>query len=417
MAGQLVERLGPMELEGVDIRRPNTLELTLASADSPARGATLGFEFEPQAPYRIAGLSVELGGPGEERGNEFPAFELPARAGRQQITQALTRYFEDLARRDLFSGTALVAHRGQVIFTAAHGLASKRYDVPNRPSTRFDLGSINKAFTKIAIGQLLAQGKLALDDRLVAHLADYPNRDVAERVTIRQLVEHTSGLGDMFNERFQRSSRALYRAPRDYFPLFADEPLLFEPGAGRQYSNAGYIVLGAVIEQVSGEPYDEYVTRHIFRPAGMTRSGFFERDAAEPDIAEGYTRMMGPGERSAERRSNWFRLPIKGNPAGSAQSTVHDLLRFDAAVREHTLLPPAYTAWFFGSPDPEPGAAGEGGTARAAAGLGIAGGGPGVSAVLESDGELVVVVLSNYDPPTAEAAARRLWRPLQAALR
>lgn len=418
MAAQLVQRLAPLEIEGVDIRRPHTLSLTLASANARAPAATLGFEFEERAPFRIAGLSVELGGASEARGSAFPPLELPANAGRREIVAALARYVDDLARRDRFSGTVLAAYRGEVIFTAAHGLASKRYDAPNRLSTRFDLGSINKAFTKIAIGQLMAQGKLSLTDRLIQHLPDYPNREVAGRITIRQLVEHTSGLGDMFNERFMRSSRALYRSPRDYFPLFADEPLLFEPGTGRQYSNAGYIVLGAVIEAVSQEPYDEYVTRHVFEPAGMTHSGFFERDAVVPDVAEGYTRWLTPqGEAEGARRSNLFRLPIKGNPAGSAQSTVDDLLRFDRALRAHELLPPAYTAWFFGGPAPELGAASPAEAGRAAGALGIAGGGPGVSAVLESDGDLVLVVLSNYDPPVAEAIAERLWRPLQTALR
>ncbi len=416
MAGRLVQDLGSMELEGVDVLRPNTLNLTLAPANAPAPAATLGFEFEAGPPFRISGLSVERGGPGEARGSEFPAFSLPAGADRPAIIRALTRYFDDLATRDLFSGTALVAYKGEVLFTAAHGLATKRYDVPNRLSTRFDLGSINKAFTKIAIGQLLARGKLSLDDRLIRHVPDYPNRTVAEQITIRQLLEHASGLGDLFNETFRRSSRALYRSPRDYFPIFADEPLLFEPGSARQYSNAGYIVLGAVIEELSGEPYDAYVRRHIFEPAGMTRSGFFERDAVVPDIAEGYTRMMSRGE-DGERRSNMFMLPIKGNAAGSAQSTVEDLWRFDRALRTHRLLPPAYTAWFFQGPEPAPGrpaAAGE--APPATEGLGIAGGGPGVSAVLESNGDLVIAALSNYDPPGAEAIAQRLWRELKQRL-
>ncbi len=412
MADQLIRRLGPMEIQGVEITQPHTLNLILGAADAQDAAATLGFEFQSAAPYRIAGISVELGGPGERRANSFPPFEPPANADRKALTKALERYFADLAQADRFSGTALVAYHGEVIFTAAHGLASKRFNAPNRLDTRFDLGSINKAFTKVATGQLLEAGKLSLDDRIADHLPDYPNRDVAEQVTIQQLLEHTSGLGDIFNDKFQRSSRALYHSPRDYFALFADEPLLFAPGTGRQYSNAGYIVLGAIIEAVSGEPYDEYVKRHIFKAAAMKRSGFFERDAIEPNIAEGYTRWIGGGE---ERKSNVFRLPIKGNPAGSAQSTVTDLLRFDTALREHKLLSPPYTAWFFGSAVPAAGASGS--REPVSGGLGIAGGGPGVSAVLESDGTLVIVILSNYDPPGAEAIAQRLQRPLARALR
>jgi CubicO group peptidase (beta-lactamase class C family) len=327
----------------------------------------------------------------------------------------LKRFVDQLAGADRFSGTVLVAYQGEVVDSAAHGMASKRFAAPNTLDTRLDLGSINKSFTQIAVGQLLQAGQLSLDDRMSDRLPDYPDQAVAQRITIRQLLNHTSGLGDMFTERFRRSSSALYRAPRDYFPLFADEPLLFEPGEGQQYSNAGYIVLGAIIEAVSGEPYDQYVARHIFEPAGMTQSGFFERDVPTPNVAEGYTLWMGEGP-NGERRSNVFGLPVKGNPAGSAQSTVEDLLKFDEALRTHVLLDPAYTAWYFRGVDPDA-AAQPGAAERAMDHMGIAGGAPGVSAILESEGALVVIVLSNYDPPTAERMGIEMFEALRQALR
>jgi CubicO group peptidase (beta-lactamase class C family) len=414
LAQRLMQSLGEMELEGVDIMRPHTLTLALAPTNDAAPAARLEFEFEEESPHRITGLGVERGGPAGDRAG-LPPFDLSAGAARIEIREALQRYFDDLARDDRFSGTALVAYEGDILFSAAHGLASKRFDVQNRLDTRFDLGSINKAFTKVAVGQLLEEGKLSLSDKLINHLADYPNRRAAEQITIAQLLDHTSGLGDMFTERFFRSSRALYRSPRDYFPIFVDEPLLFEPGTGRQYSNAGYIVLGAVIEAIAGVPYHEYIERHVFEPAGMASSGFFPHDGLEPNVAEGYTRMTrdGPGE---ELRSNVFRLPIVGNPAGSAQSTVEDLWRFDTALREHALLSPAYTRWMLEGELHMPGSPEASDSSRVMGAIGIAGGGPGVSAVLESDGALVVIVLSNYDPPTAEGVGQQLFRALRTAL-
>ncbi|HUU45850.1 MAG TPA: serine hydrolase domain-containing protein, partial [Acidobacteriota bacterium] len=286
---------------------------------------------------------------------------------------------------------------------------------PNRVDTRFDLGSINKSFTRIAIGQLARDGKLTFDDHIIDHIPDYPNAEAAGKITIRHLLEHTSGLGDIFTEEFFRSSKALYRKPRDFFPLFADKPLRSGPGEKFEYSNAGFMVLGVIIEAASGQSYYEYIAQHIFEPAGMTDAGFFANDEPIPNVAVGYTRM-GPDGGPGELRNNLFDLPIRGNSAGSAQATVTDLLHFDEALREHRLLPPAYTAWYFGGEEPQPGAPTEATGQRAKAATGIAGGAPGVSATVESDGDVTVIVLSNYDAPITEAVGRQLFRPLKRAL-
>lgn len=413
MATRLIGDLRSMEMEGVDVMQPHTLTLTLTRHDDGAQ-ASLEFAFEAQPPHRIAGLGIEMGGPGESGLSPVPPFEVPVPANRSAIRDALERYVSRLAAEDRFSGTVLVVHKGEIVFSATHGMASKRFDVPNRLDTRFDIGSINKEFTKVAIAQLMERGVLSLDDRLIHHLPGYPNRSVAERITIGQLADHTSGLGDIFSPRFFQSSRALYRSPQDYFPLFADDPLQFEPGSGRAYSNAGYIVLGAVIESVSGQPYHEYIQRHVFDPAGMASTGFFARDGIEPNIAEGYTRMTPEGP-SDEWHSNMYRLPVVGNSAGSAQSTVEDLWRFDSALRDHELVSPGYTRWVFGG-DPPSGTGRIVDRTRFGGNLGIAGGAPGVSAILESDGELVVVVLSNYDPPTAERMGLEIFRGTRRAV-
>jgi len=175
------------------------------------------------------------------------------------------------------------------------------------------------------------------------------------------------------------------------------------------------MVLGAIIEAVSGESYYDYVTRHIFDPAGMSSTGFFAGDQPVARVAEGYTRHSD-GQDGGEVHSNMYMLPARGNSAGSAQATAGDLLRFNNAVREHQLLPPEFTNWYFGGAEPTDATMSESKPPRASAGNGIAGGAPGVSAVLESSGDLAVIVLSNYDAPIAEQVARQLFRPLRKAL-
>lgn len=376
-----------------------------------------GLKFTADAPYRIAGLdfSMRPGGGGHERGPRLPPPDLEPGMSREQVVAALEAWFTGIAEKDIFSGTALVAVDGEPIFAAAHGMASHRFQVPNTLATRFDIGSINKSFTKVAIGQLMVKGKLKLTDTVVSLLPDYPNPEVAKTITVGQLVEHTSGLGDIFNERFFESSKGLYRTPRDYFPLFADEPLLFEPGTDQSYSNAGYVVLGAIIEAVAGKPYHAYVIENIFEPAGMENTGFFAHDEPVPDVAIGYTRRSPGGE--GELRNNLLVLPVKGSPAGSAYATAEDLLRYDNALRDHKLLPPAYTRWVFGGPTPDPAKAGEGSTERLEVGAALAGGAPGVSALLHVEGPVVLVVLSNYDAPVTETIGKALMRPLTKALK
>ena len=189
----------------------------------------------------------------------------------------------------------------------------------------------------------------------------------------------------------------------------------FEPGEQQSYSNAGFMVLGVIVESVSGQSYYDYVQQHIFDAAGMTGSGFFSRDDPVANVAEGYT-QHGSEEENAGWRNNAFMLPVRGNSAGSAQATVADLLAFDNALREYRLLPPNYVAWYFGDDDALTRAEPTNPPERATFRSGIAGGAPGVSASLHSDDDLAVIILSNYDAPITEAVARALYRPLKRAL-
>jgi CubicO group peptidase (beta-lactamase class C family) len=404
MAERLASRHAGWEVSGVLTEGPHHLEITTRHPDANWR---LRFDFDPEPPHRIASFGI---GPdeGEAGGQELPPLELPASRAPEATAAALTAWFDLLYREHGFSGAALVVSGDRTLLEDAWGLADRRWGVPNRIDTRFDLGSINKSFTQILIGRLLADSSLDLDDTLAELLPEYPNPEPARKITVRHLLEHSSGLPDIFGPAFQESSKALYRTPRDYFPLFAGRELDFEPGRGHRYSNSGFMVLGAIIEAITGKPYPEVVEEWVFEPAGMTSAGFFARDEPVSNVAEGYTPRRSDGRLT----SNVFRLPVIGSPAGSAYASVRDLLAFDTALRHHRLLSASWTAWYFGGPAPALGA-GAADPEPAKNAVGIAGGAPGVSAVMESDGDVAVIVLSNFDPPLAENAGVAVYRALR----
>ncbi len=310
------------------------------------------------------------------------------------LIAALTAAVDRAAAQDLFSGVVLLADDGKPILSRAWGYADAEQKVPNREDTKFNLGSINKIFTQVAIGQLAAAGKLSLDDTVRKHLPDYPS-PAADKITIQQLIEHRSGLGDFFGPEFQKSPSSI-RKISDYLPLFASKPLEFEPGTSQRYSNAGYIVLGLIIERLSGESYYDYVREHIFKPAGMSSTDSFAVDADVPNRATGLTKR-GPNGPLPARQSNAAMLPGRGSSAGGGYSTASDLFRFAQALRTDKLLPKKWTDWVFHGNEPR--------------GLAIAGGAPGINASLAIGSPYTLVVLSNYDPPSAEEIARAA-RPL-----
>jgi len=401
-AGRVLGDLGGAEVMGIDV---SGQEVSLDLARRGAPPVRLVLPYDGAQGDRLAGISLEpFADPGGPGGLDLPAVSADPRGDRQRLATALDAFFDRVEEDHGFSGTALVAVDGRPVYSTARGLASRRYGVANTLDTRFDVGSINKSFTRVAIGRLLAAGALALDDTIADHLPDYPEPEVAARVTIAHLLEHRSGLPDFFGPRFQASSKALYTSPSSFFPLFAEEPLQFEPGSQRRYSNSGFLVLGAIIEAVAGQPFAEHVAEHVFAPAGMRGAGFFRQDGVEPRVATGYTALEG----GAGVRSVHYVLPAKGSPAGSAFATAADLLAFDSALRDKRLLPAGYTRWYFDGQVGEEPESFRGDNY----GGGIAGGAPGVSAVLESDGRLTVIVLSNFDEPLGEQVGLHLSRGL-----
>ncbi|MFL6207350.1 MAG: serine hydrolase domain-containing protein [Pyrinomonadaceae bacterium] len=392
--------IGTLTLRRVSEARADAI--TIAAQSKQGELLTLGFVFEPAPPHKLLGLRIEQG---EAPTANAPESSVPAVMSEQEVLQSIEKYLNERVAADEFSGTVLVAKQGQPIWQRAYGLASKEYNVPNRLDTKFNLGSINKLFTQIAIGQLVEQGKLAYDDKLGKYLPDYPNRDAAEKVTIKHLLAMTSGIGDFFGPKYQATPKNNLRTIKDYLPLFAAEPLAFAPGTQNQYSNGGYIVLGAIIEQVTGQDYYEYVRAHIFQPAGMTDTDWYEADQPTPNLASGYTREGAGGPSGSPRRNNIYTRPAKGSPAGGGYSTAEDMLKLARALASGKLHVPNFRqASAAGSPNTT------GQPAQTFSGIGIAGGSLGINAIFEVDPDsgYTVIVMSNYDPPSAEQVGRQL---------
>lgn len=383
----LLADLGRGELISVEPAGPRAIDLVFKAADKPLWLA-VRLELEPGPPHGILGMRITA----EHRPPARPAAGPPLNEA--QALAAIAAEAEKRAAAGEFSGVVAVAREGRPLVTRAWGVAERSFGAPVKVGTRFNLASIDKLFTQVVILQLAEEGKLDPQERLIRYLPDYPNRAVAEKVTIQQLLDHASGLGDFFGERFRATPNERLRTLADYLPLFVDQPLLFPPGSEQRYSNAGYVVLGLVIERLTGESYYEAVQRRVFARAGMTQSDFSMVDEATPDRAVGYTRERAAGApaaaggaAAAPLRSNVYFLPARGSSAGDGYSTAGDLLRFAQALREGRLLKP--DQW------------------RRRGGVGIAGGSPGCNAVLEDDWSAgyTLVVLANLDPPSAEDLA------------
>lgn len=322
-----------------------------------------------------------------------------------QVLEEFQKSLAQLVEADEFSGAVLVAKERDILFQQAYGMAHQSYSILNQIDTKFNLGSMNKMFTAVAVTQLTEQGKLAFHDPVSKYLADYP-REIAEKVTIHHLLTHTSGMGSYWNDRFFAVWADL-RAVDDYLPLFRDDPLAFEPGEKFQYSNAGFIVLGAIIERVSGQDYFTYVREHIYEPAGMFHTDAYEMDRSIPNLAIGYTHLNNNGEHEAgPRRNNLFMTTVKGGPAGGGFSTIEDLFKFSLAISSHRLLSPESTATLLAGRVARPDKPGiiyaygwQNETINGYRIVGHSGGAPGISAQFDLYLNLgyTAVVLANYD--------------------
>jgi len=257
------------------------------------------------------------------------------------------------AAADEFSGVVLISRGGTPVFSGAYGWASRRWRVPVTAETRFDTASIGKVFTAVAALQLVDQGRLGLE-MPITEVVDLSGTAISPAVRLRHLLTHTSGIADDADEEAGEDYAMLWLdrpcytvvQTRDFLPGFADKPAVFPPGGGCRYCNAGYILLGLAIEAVTRNSYRDHVTRAVFAPAGMGRSGFYDRRDAEPDVAEGWDPILDEDGNRTGWTQNIFSYPPIGSPDGGAHVTATDLLRFAQAVRSGRLLSAELTEQF-----------------------------------------------------------------------
>ncbi len=309
---------------------------------------------------------------------------------------ALSARAEQLAKDDRFSGAVLVARNGKVLLEKAWGRADREAGTPVTPDTQFRIGSMNKMFTAVATLQLVEAGKLALNDPIGKYLTDYPNKDVASKVTIRHLLTHTGGTGDIFGPEFTQN-RLTLREHADYVKLYGARGLTHEPGGEHRYSNYGFVLLGALIEKVSGTSYYEHVRSKVFQPAGMTSTDSLPETEKVQKRSVGYMRDGGKWVPNTDT------LPWRGTSAGGGYSTVGDLLRFAQALGSGNLISKTMLAEAT-RPQAEQYGYGFGVGAEAPfQGYGHGGGAPGMNGDLRVYPQLgtILVCLSNFDPPAA----------------
>jgi D-alanyl-D-alanine carboxypeptidase len=319
------------------------------------------------------------------------------------FVRALRAQLQGATQAGQFSGAVLVTRNGSTLFEGAYGLANREQNEPNTLLTQFRVGSMNKMMTAVATLQLVQAGTLSLNTPFSTYVPNYPNADMSSKVTPHHLLTHTGGTGDIFGPQFM-ANRTELQTVDDYLQLYGTRALQFTPGAQHVYSNYGFMLLGAIIERVTGKSYYDQVAASVLAPANMTATGFLPEDELVPGRAVGYTRQIEPGTLV----SNAPTLPYRGTPAGGGYSTVGDFAHFAVALKEHRLLDATHTTQLItGKVLAFPGVQYAYGFMDRVVGgrrfVGHSGGAAGMSGDLafEPNGGYVVVVLSNFDPPAA----------------
>ena len=303
-----------------------------------------------------------------------------------------------LADEGRFSGAWLLGRHGQVVAQGAAGVADRTAGVPVTADTQFRFGSAGKMFVAVSVMQLVEAGVLSLEQPVGTWLPDYPSRAIARSVTLRHLLTHSGGVGDIFGPQFE-ARRDTLRTHGDYIALYGARAPEFAPGSETRYSNYGFVLAAAVVEAVTGRDWYDVVDERVFAPAGMHSTGYAPEDASVPGRARPYTWRDGAWVDAADT------LPWRGTAAGGGYTTVGDLQRFANALHDGRLVSQASLA-VLTSPN-APGAAYGLGFAVSAGDpprrFGHGGGAPGMNAAFRvfPDSGHVLAVLTNQDHPSA----------------
>jgi CubicO group peptidase (beta-lactamase class C family) len=230
-----------------------------------------------------------------------------------------------------FSGTLSVRKNGKTIFQNSFGYADKSNEIPNEVETKFGTASAGKVFVATGILQLVEKKKLNLNDN-IGGILDFDLKSIDKEITIRQLLNHTSGIPDYFDESIMDEYAELWydfpnykiRKSMDLIPLFIDKPMMYKTGERFQYNNTGFVVLGLIIEKITGMLFDDYLSKNIFQPCEMEDTGYYELDRLPAKCANSYIF----DEISKEYYTNIYSIDVKGTGAGGAFTTVIDVEKF-----------------------------------------------------------------------------------------
>jgi len=314
-----------------DPRQPGLLEVVVSGRRAGQR-ALFFLGADPAHPDRLAQAELHP--------MDDPALYAAWPQGpvsRAQMSHLIHVALDSLVRSSDFSGCVTVSDGTQTVFDECRGLAERGFGAAVDHQTKFHIGSLDKMITAVAIAQLVEAGKLSWNSTLAELVLEYPDHEAARKISVWQLLHHTAGLGDFLVPEFFEHQEKFVN-PADYLDLIARQPKVGEPGKDWNYSNAGYMLLGRIIENVSQEGYFDYIQRHVFAPARMNASGFDSLEDMTPKLATGY---FHEGPFSTEWKAAWLKTGFKGGPAGGGYSTNADLLRFAAALREGKLVKPA----------------------------------------------------------------------------